>query len=73
MYKTGHFFGLISAFNPYLIQKVRLIKNGSSAKYSEGISSIIDLKTFDKVDKEFEAGVGINMLNADAYLKIPVF
>ncbi len=72
MYKTGHFFGLISAFNPYLIQKVRLIKNGSSAKYSEGISSIIDLKTFDKVDKEFEAGVGINMLNADAYLKIPV-
>lgn len=72
MYQTGHFFGLISAFNPYLTKDVRLIKNGRSAKYFEGVSSVIDMKTFDEVNRKVEAGAGINMINGDFFLKLPI-
>ncbi len=32
MYQTGHFFGLISPFNPYLIKEVNLLKNCTSSR-----------------------------------------
>ena len=41
MYQTGHFFGLISAFNPYLSKGVRVSKNGTSELYGDGVSSTI--------------------------------
>lgn len=41
MCKSGYFFGLISAFNPYLDYDINLSKSGSSSKYGESISSVI--------------------------------
>jgi hypothetical protein len=72
MYKTGHFFGLISAFNPYLTKEVALIKNGTTTALSDGVSSTIDIKTDHSVDQEFSGGAGINMINADIFFKIPI-
>ncbi|MCK5368539.1 MAG: TonB-dependent receptor plug domain-containing protein, partial [Cyclobacteriaceae bacterium] len=72
MYQSGHFFGLISAFNPYLIKDVVLIKNGTSSALSDGVSSTIDIRTDNQVSQTFSGGAGINMLNADLFLKIPV-
>ena len=50
MYQSGHFFGLISAFNPYLNEKVSIIKNGTSAQYGDGVSGIIAMETKNKVE-----------------------
>ena len=72
MYQTGHFFGLISAFNPYLNKEVTLIKNGASAFYSDAVSSIININSDNSLASEFSAGAGINMINADTYFKIPI-
>jgi len=72
MYQTGHFFGLISAFNPFLTQRINLIKNGTSAYLSDGVSSTIDINSIDTLAKEFSGGAGINMINGDFYLRIPV-
>ena len=72
MYQSGLFFGLISAFNPYLIKDVVLIKNGTTSALSDGVSSTIDIQTDDQVSQRFSGGAGINMLNADLFLKIPV-
>lgn len=72
MYQTGHFFGLISAFNSHLIHKSTVIKNGSSATYSEGVSGIIDMKQQDYLVNKFEVSAGLNMISADAIVKIPV-
>lgn len=72
MYLTGHFFGLISAFNPYLIRDVNLIKNGTPAALSDGVSSIIDMQTFNAVPKKLSGGAGSNLLFADAFAKIPI-
>lgn len=72
MYQSGHFFGLISAFNPYITKKINIYKNGTSAKYGDGISSIIDMQLPDKIDNEFKAGLGLNFINADGFAKIPL-
>ncbi|WP_299555415.1 TonB-dependent receptor plug domain-containing protein [Seonamhaeicola sp.] len=72
MYQSGHFFGLISAFNPYITKKINVYKNGSGAKYGDGISSIIDMQLPDDIDNEFKAGLGLNLINADGFAKIPL-
>ena len=72
MYKSGHFFGLISAFNPYLDYDINLSKSGSSAKYGESISSVIDMKLPDNVSEKSTTQFGINMINVDVLTRIPL-
>ena len=72
MYQSGHFFGLISAFNPYITKEVVLIKNGTTTALSDGVSSTIDIRTDDKVSQNFSGGAGINLINADLFFKIPL-
>lgn len=72
MYQTGHFFGLISAFNPYLTENVVVSKNGTSAMYGDGVSGIIDMQSSNILEKEFSGGAGLNMINVDTYAKIPL-
>ena len=72
MYQSGHFFGLISAFNPYTTKSVNVSKNGTPAKFGDGISSIIDMQLSNTIDNTFNAGLGFNLINADGYAKIPL-
>ena len=72
MYHSGHFFGLISAYNPNLTNKVIVSKNGTSAEYSDGVSSTITMYTKDLVTNSFSGGAGMNSISADAFLEIPI-
>jgi len=72
MYQSGHFFGLISAFNPYLTESVQVIKNGSSARYGDGLSGIIHMQTFDDVERTYFGGGGFNLISADVYSHLPI-
>jgi len=72
MYQSGHFFGLISAFNPYITKNVSLIKNGTSTNFSDGVSGTIDIRTDNEVSREFSFGAGINMINADIFTRVPI-
>jgi len=69
MYQTGHFFGLISVFNPNLAHTISIYKNGSSAFFGESVSSVVDISsTPEKLEKN-NFSVGINMINADFNVK----
>ncbi|WP_228853549.1 TonB-dependent receptor plug domain-containing protein [Aegicerativicinus sediminis] len=72
MYQTGHFFGLISMFNPQMTQKVSLIKNGSSPALGDGTSGTISLETEDVVNNVFKASFGLNLLNASMFMDMPL-
>lgn len=72
MYQSGHFFGLISAFNPQLTNKVALIKNGTPAHYSDGVSGTIAMESDRYVTKDFHGGFGVNMINVDGFVDIPL-
>ncbi|MCM4170362.1 TonB-dependent receptor [Arenibacter sp. TNZ] len=72
MYHSGHFFGLISAFNPYLIEKVNIIKNGTSVQYGDGVSSVINIRTRNEITDSFVGGAGFNLLSGDVYGHLPL-
>ncbi|WP_346882774.1 TonB-dependent receptor plug domain-containing protein [uncultured Algibacter sp.] len=72
MYQSGHFFGLISAFNPHTTQRINVYKNGSRAKYGDGVSSVIDMQLPNNVNHNFSGGLGLNFINFDGHAKIPI-
>ena len=71
-YSQGHFFGMISAFNPYASDKVNFIKHGTSAKYGDRVSSVIEISSQKEIPKSVTGSVGTNMLYSDGYIHIPV-
>ncbi|WP_035667856.1 TonB-dependent receptor [Flavobacterium sp. 83] len=72
MYQTGHFFGLISAFNPNLAHTISIYKNGSSAFYGESVSSVIAISSNPNNFEKNSFSAGINMINADIYSKFNI-
>ena len=72
MYHSGHFFGLISAFNPYLTDKVTLTKNGTSSQYNDGVSGTINIESINEISKKSFGGAGFNLLSTDAFAHIPL-
>ena len=72
LYQSGHFFGLISAFNPYLSEDITVSKNGTSAKFGDGVSSVISIKNSDSISGKLKAGFGVNLLSVDGFAKIPL-
>lgn len=72
MYQTGHFFGLISAFNPNLAHTISISKNGSSAFYGESVSSVIDINSNTSKIEKNTISAGLNLINADVYSKFNV-
>ncbi|WP_298237219.1 TonB-dependent receptor [uncultured Algibacter sp.] len=72
MYHSGHFFGTISAFNPYITDEIKVYKNGTKARYGNRISGVIDITSDSEIPKEINGGFGFNMTHADAYLKAPL-
>ncbi|AXT53007.1 TonB-dependent receptor [Aquimarina sp. BL5] len=72
MYQSSHFFGLISAFNPYLTKNVQVFKNGSSARYGDGVSSVIAMNTTNNINDELDASIGLNLISVDSYIDTPI-
>jgi hypothetical protein len=72
MYQTGHFFGLISAFNPNLAHTISISKNGSSAFYGESVSSVVDISSDPNKFEKSQFSAGINMINIDVYSKFNI-
>ncbi len=70
MYQTGHFFGLISAFNPNLAHTISIYKNGSSAFYGESVSSVVVISSNPNTFEKNTFSAGLNMINADVYSKL---
>ena len=69
MYQTGHFFGLISVFNPNLAHTISIHKNGSSAFYGESVSSVVAISSTPEAPEKNTFSAGVNMINADIYAK----
>jgi hypothetical protein len=72
MYQTGHFFGLISTFNPNLANTVSISKNGSSAFYGESVSSVVDISSNSNKFENNSFSAGINLINLDIYSKFNI-
>lgn len=72
MYQTGHFFGLISAFNPQITERVVVQKNGTDAALTDGVSGSIAMETEKEINKKFKGSIGANLIDANVFLDIPL-
>lgn len=72
LYHPGHLFGMISSINPNVEQTVNYYNKAVSPKFGERVSGIIDIQSTDAISKKVKANAGINALNVDAYLQIPL-
>lgn len=70
MFQTGHFFGLISAFNPSLSQKISISKNGTSAFYGESVSSVVTISSIPEIIGTTSSSLSANMISAAFNSKI---
>lgn len=72
MYQSGHFFGLISMYNPQITQKVSLRKNGTPVSFTDGVSGTIAMETDNKITSTFQGNLALNFLDANAFVDVPL-
>ncbi|WP_345274773.1 TonB-dependent receptor plug domain-containing protein [Flaviramulus aquimarinus] len=72
MYQSGHFFGLISMYNPQITQNVLLLKNGSDVSYTDGVSGSILMQTTKDVNTTFKGNISVNFIDTNGFADIPI-
>ncbi len=72
MYQSGHFFGLISMYNPQITEEVSLLKNGTDVRYTDGTSGTISMKTDEQVNSQLNANLGVNFIDANGFVDVPL-
>jgi len=72
MYQSGHFFGLISNFNPQITKNATVIKNGSNATLTDGVSGSILMETDQKVNNNLKVDVGATFIAGDTFIDTPL-
>jgi len=71
MYQSGHFFGLISMYNPQITHKVTLTKNGSNASLTDGTSGTIAMQTDEQINSKFRGNIGVNFTDINGFVDVP--
>jgi len=72
LFHPGHLFGMISGINPNIVKTVNFYYKAVSPKYGERISGVIDIETPNDFVAKPKASIGVNSLNIDAFLQLPI-
>lgn len=68
VYHSAHYFGMISAFNPFIIEEMKIYRGGFDATYGGRIAGVIELESGDENSYREHIGTGVNMTHTQAYL-----
>ncbi len=72
VYDPSHLFGLFSVFNSDIIKDSELYKGGIPSRFGGRLSSILDIRTRDGNNQEFEGDAGIGLLATGIALEGPL-
>ena len=70
IYHTAHYFGSISAFNPFVVDNINVFRGGFDADYGGRIAGIIDMKTNALGEPGLSGGLGSNLYTAFGQAKV---
>ncbi len=73
VYQDAHFYGLVSAFNPSVINSVTLYRSSTKSKYGGHAGGVISVAVDNSVPKNFATGISSTLTHTGAYLKAPIF
>jgi hypothetical protein len=72
VYGAGHYFGMISPFEPQLVEQMRLQRGQATAGYGGRLSGVLELDTEAGPATATEMGLDANLLYAGGYAKLPL-
>ncbi len=72
IYNPGHFFGMISAINPFVVDKVNVYKGVFDPRFDNRVGGIIDISLQDSVGTQVQGGVGTTFSEAHGYVNVPL-
>ena len=72
LYDPGHFFGMISAINPYIVDNINIFKTSFAPKYGNTIGGIVDISLDNNISNKFHGGIGCNLTEAHSYFQMPL-
>lgn len=72
VYNSSHLLGFLSVFNSDAVKDVKVITGGMPAEYGGRLSSVLDIRTNDGNDKEFEGTGGIGLLASRLTIDGPI-
>jgi len=73
IYHTGHLFGVVSALNPYVVNKVNVWKGNFGAEQGGRASCMIDMRSEPTALTKPTLSVGLNLLSAYFSFQAPMF
>ena len=72
VYDPSHLFGLFSVFNADVIKDSELYKGGIPVRFGGRLSSILEVRTKDGNNREFQGEAGIGLLASSLMLEGPI-
>ncbi len=72
IYNPNHFYGLISVFNPEVINNVDILKGYIPPQYGGRASSVINIRQRDGNNKEFKTSGGIGIVSGRLAIEGPI-
>lgn len=73
IYNSGHFFGMISAFNPFIVDKVKVFRGNFGAEYGGRVGGVIDIQSEEQIPEKIKVNAGLNFTNGDVSVVLPMF
>ncbi len=62
LYHSAHYFGVISAIDPYVVSEMKVFRGGFDASYGGRASGVVDIKSHGVENKNTFIGFGSNMV-----------
>jgi len=72
LYDPGHFYGMISAINPFVINKVDVYKDSYAPHFGNAIGGVVDMSLPSRVGRPISGGFGSNFTEAHAHIATPL-
>lgn len=72
IYHRGHYFGTISPYNPKMVDRVEVYRNGFHPRKGGRVGGAVAIQTNEHNSNELKGGIGTNTLYASAFLETPV-
>lgn len=72
LYHSSHYYGIFSGVNASFIDEVSLYKNKLPSEYGGKTAGVVEMKSLDEISSTANGNIGINLLNADGVLNIPI-
>lgn len=72
LYEPGHFFGMISAINPFVVENVKVYKGVFDPAYDDRVGGVIDISLNDSITSTLKTGIGTTLTEAHAFIDLPI-